>query len=103
MNKKIGLVLLSLLPSLVFASSSSSLNFGEAFLIENFMTIFMSIFVIYPIAKYCSKDGNVKSLFIKLSVIRYVLLIFFDIFCTICINLGLKNLVRYAIIILVEY
>ncbi len=44
MNKKIGLVLLSLLPSLVFASSSSSLNFGEAFLIENFMTIFMSIF-----------------------------------------------------------
>lgn len=80
MNKKIGLVLLSLLPSLVFASSSSSLNFGEAFLIENFMTIFMSIFVIYPIAKYCSKDGNVKSLFIKLSVIRYVLLIFFDIF-----------------------
>ena len=80
MNKKMGLVLLSLLPSLVFASSSSSLNFGEAFLIENFMTIFMSIFVIYPIAKYCSKDGNVKSLFIKLSVIRYVLLIFFDIF-----------------------
>ena len=37
MNKKIGLVLLSLLPSLVFASSSSSLNFGEAFLIENFI------------------------------------------------------------------
>ncbi len=80
MNKKLGLVLLSLLPSFVFASSSSSLNFGEAFLIENFMTIFMSVFVIYPIAKYCSKDGDVKSLFIKLSVIRYVLLIFFDLF-----------------------
>ena len=66
MNKKIGLVLLSLLPSLVFASSSSSLNFGEAFLIENFMTIFMSIFVIYPIANLIE---NFMTIFMSIFVI----------------------------------
>lgn len=82
MNRKVGLVLLSLLPSFVFASPKTSLSFGEAFLMENFMTIFMSVFVIYPIAKSCAKDGEVKSLFIKLSVIRYALLIFFDLFIT---------------------
>lgn len=82
MNKKIGLVLLSLMPSFVFASPGFSLTFGEAFFIENFMTIFMSFFVIYPIAKACAKYGEVKSLFIKLFVIRYALLIFFDLFIT---------------------
>lgn len=75
--KKILLLTLLMLPLQVFASTGSV---SEAIMTQLFTTIHMSIFVFFPIANVLSEEGELKSLFIKLFVIRAIILLVFDLF-----------------------
>lgn len=79
MNKKskIYLVILSLLPSIVFASNGD-FSITIAIFSELFVTLHMSIFVFAPISDLYKE----KKLFLKLSIIRICILLFFDLFIT---------------------
>jgi len=75
--------MLLLLPIQVFAgSSNNSIPISAAIGVELFVSIHMSLFVLWPLAQLFNKDGNAKKLFIKLFVIRAVILLFFDFFIT---------------------
>ena len=48
------------MPIIVFASESSSCySLGEALLMENFLTIFMSVFVFLPLSKIIESNGGI--------------------------------------------
>lgn len=72
------LIILSLLPTIVYASNNDVLPLGVALIIEAFVSIHMALFVIYPISKMISND--VKKTFIMLFLIRVGILLFFDLF-----------------------
>lgn len=80
--KKILFIILCLTPMIVFASGEDTLSIGEALFMEAFVSIHMSLFVLYPMAKMLAKDGNTKKLFIILFVIRAAILLYFDFFVT---------------------
>ena len=67
-----------LIPTITFASSSSgteSFPIGVAILMEAFVSIHMSIFVLFPLSKMLSKEGESKKLFLTLFTIRAVILL----------------------------
>ena len=72
---------------IVFASGEDTLSIGEALFMEAFVSIHMSLFVLYPMAKMLAKDGNTKKLFIIFFVIRAAILLYFDFFVTTSIAL----------------
>lgn len=80
-NKKLlGMMLLSM-PLAVFASSGdSSFDSSTAVVIQAFMTIHISAFVLWPLADILSKGNNTKGLFWKIFGIRVGILLLFDIF-----------------------
>jgi len=81
--EKVLLILMTVFPTLVFASSGNDiLSLGAAIGLELFVSIHMSAFVLYPLANMFNKDGNTKKLFLKLFIIRAAILLFFDIFVT---------------------
>ncbi len=80
--KKILFIILCLTPMIVFASGEDTLSIGEALFMEAFVSIHMSLFVLYPMAKMLAKDGNTKKLFIIFFVIRAAILLYFDFFVT---------------------
>lgn len=72
-------LLLLLCPKLVYASNGE-FSVLIAIFVEAFVTIHMSIFVLYPIANLLSEEP--KKLFLKLFIIRIAILLFFDLFIT---------------------
>lgn len=73
---------LLLTPTLVFASVSESfIPLGFALVMESFVSIHMSVFVLKPLADIISKDNSNK-IFWTMFIIRLVILIFFDFFVT---------------------
>lgn len=80
--KKILFTILCLTPMIVFASGEDTLSIGEALLMEAFVSIHMTAFVLYPMAKMLAKEGNEKRLAIIFFIIRAAILLFFDFFVT---------------------
>ncbi len=77
------IIMLVLLPTPVLASSSNnSIPIEVAIGVEAFVSIHMSLFVLWPLAQIFNKDGDVKKLFIKFFAIRAAILLFFDFFVT---------------------
>lgn len=81
MDKKKGLLLLllCLFPSIVLADSSADFPFFFALIMEAFVTIHMTVFVLLPISKMYG-GNNSQALFKILFVGRILLLLYFD-FC----------------------
>lgn len=74
------LISLLLIPTVVYASSGdNTISIGEAFLMEAFCSIHMSIFVLYPLA-FIKEPENPKEKFKQYFIIRAGILIFFDFF-----------------------
>ena len=83
-NKKYSLFILGLLliPGLALAESSDSdVSIGFALMMEAFVSIHMSLFVILPLSKIIDPTGN-KKMFLKLFFIRVALLLIFDFYIT---------------------
>ncbi len=80
--KKLLFIILCLAPMIVFASGEDTLSIGEALFMEAFVSIHMSVFVLFPLSKLLAKEGNEMKLFITLFVIRLVILLYFDFFVT---------------------
>ena len=79
-----------LIPTVTFASSSDgteSFPVGVAIFMEAFVSIHMSIFVLFPLSKMLSK-GDSKKLFLTLFIIRAIILLFCSIYWSIyyCTN-----------------
>jgi len=74
---------LLLLPTLVYASdgNSSGIPFSVAILMEAFVTIHMTVFVLIPLANKLDPDKS-KNLFKKLFIGRIIILLIFDAFIT---------------------
>ena len=81
-NIKLLIITVLLLPTIVYASGGSS-NDGiiPALVMEAFVSIHMSLFVLYPLAKVISENNTMKT-FWKLFGIRAGILLFFDFFIT---------------------
>lgn len=78
-NKKMLLFILLLLPEIVLAQTSNEFPLSVAIGMEMFVSIHMSVFVLWPLAKL--KDPvNSKNLFLKYFLIRAGILLFCDIF-----------------------
>lgn len=80
-NKNLlGLLILSLIPTITYASTNfdPSLILG-AVLLETFVTLHMTAFVIKPLSVIFDRDGS-KNLFKKLFYGRIIILLIFDIF-----------------------
>lgn len=70
------------IPTLVFANSgNNSSTIVGAIMMEAFVSIHMSIFVLKPLSMMFSKENN-KKLFWQLFIIRTIILLFFDFFIT---------------------
>ena len=80
--KKLLFIILCLAPMIVFASGEDTFSIGEALFMEAFVSIHMSVFVLFPLSKLLAKEGNEKKVFITLFVIRLVILLYFDFFVT---------------------
>lgn len=82
-NRLLLFLLLSFFPTIVFASSSNSNSIPliAAIGMEAFVSIHMSVFVLMPLARLF-KPNDYKKLFMKLFLIRVVILLFFDVFVT---------------------
>lgn len=80
--KKILLAILCLTPMIVFASGEDTLSIGEALFMEAFVSIHMTAFVLYPMAKMLAKEGNEKRLAVIFFIIRAAILLYFDFFVT---------------------
>ena len=81
-NKILLIISLLLMPVIVFAKSGNSgIDVYEAILMEAFVSIHMSLFVLLPLSGMLSK-GNVKKTFITLFAIRAAILLFCDFFIT---------------------
>lgn len=75
-------VILLLFPTIIFASNGEDgFSLGYALMIEAFVSIHMSIFVLIPLSKIFSTT-NSKKLFWTLFLIRVVILLYFDFFVT---------------------
>ena len=62
-------------------NSGFVMSIGSAVIFELFITIHMSLFVLYPMAKIINDDPkNVKKSFIKMFTARAIFLVFTDIF-----------------------
>jgi len=83
MKKYISLfITMVLLPTITFASSGTNdLPLEVAVIMEAFVSIHMSIFVLLPLSKLISQE-NSKTTFWKLFAIRIAILVFFDLFIT---------------------
>lgn len=82
MKKYLLMVSIFFFPMLVFASSGdNSTPIIVALVMEAFVSIHMSIFVLFPLSKIFSKD-NYKKVFLTLFIIRAFVLLFFDFFIT---------------------
>ena len=80
-QKYILVLFLLIVPKMVFASTGEDdIPLYSAFLIESFVTIHMSLFVIHPLSELISQNN--KRLFWTLFFIRIGILIFFDLFVT---------------------
>lgn len=77
------LMLLAMFPMVVFASSGSDdfIPLGFALIMESFVSIHMSVFVLKPLSEIITKE-NSKKTFWKLFFIRIGILLFFDLFIT---------------------
>lgn len=74
--------MLLFMPTMVYASNGSpSIPLYMAILLEAFITIHMSLFVMIPISKIFGKE-NSKSLFLKLFIARIIFLLLVDILIT---------------------
>ena len=83
MKKKVLLLLLCLIPSVVLANNgTSAFPVSYAIFMELFVTIHMTAFVLYPMAKMLAKEGNEKRLAIIFFIIRAAILLYFDFFVT---------------------
>lgn len=81
-NKKWLLLLLSLIPSVVFADNGSGgFPISFAIFMEIFVTIHMTVFVLLPLSKIWG-GNNSKTLFKILFIGRLCLLLYFDFFVT---------------------
>ena len=80
--KKILFTILCLTPMIVFASESNDFPLGGALFMEAFISLHMTAFVLYPMAKMLAKEGNEKKLTVILFIIRAAILLFFDFFVT---------------------
>lgn len=89
MDKKKGLLLLllCLFPSIVLADSSSDFPFSFALMMEAFVTIHMTVFVLLPISKMYG-GNNSQALFKILFVGRILLLLYFDFYVTTAVALA---------------
>lgn len=84
---KYTLLLIIICPIMVYArSGTDTITIYEALLVEAFISIHMSIFVLYPISNILSKDA--KGLFIKLFIARVLILLFCDFFVTPLISIA---------------
>ena len=83
MKKRIISLILSFLlfPLLVFANNGDEISLFPAIIMEAFITIHMSLFVLKPLSEMLSKD-NPKSMFWKLFIGRIIILLFSDSFIT---------------------
>lgn len=74
---------LLMIPTIVFASSGSDDEFPimAALMMEAFVSIHMSVFVLMPLSNLISKE-NSKNTFLTLFAIRVGILLFFDFFIT---------------------
>jgi hypothetical protein len=84
MKKKRYLLILLLLcmPTVVFAKSlDESLSVSDALLMEAFVSIHMTIFVLIPLSIVINKD-KYKSVCLLLFIVRALVLLFWDIFIT---------------------
>ena len=80
-QKYILILFVLIIPRMVFASTGNDdFPISSALLVEAFVTIHMSLFVILPISELVSKDN--KNLFWTLFFIRIGFLLFFDLFIT---------------------
>lgn len=71
-----------IMPTIVFASSGNDeLSIFTAIMIEAFVSIHMSLFVLKPLSEIISK-GNSKETFIGLFIARIIILLIFDLFIT---------------------
>ena len=76
------LISIIMFPSIVYANSvNNTMPISLVLLIEAFVTIHMSLFVLLPLSKLIT-NGNSKNVFWKLFIIRIILLLFFDLFIT---------------------
>ena len=75
---------LLMLPTIVYGQELNVEGFPliGALAMESFVTIHMSIFVLSPLSKIFSKDGDSKKLFWQMFFIRIGILLFFDFFIT---------------------
>ena len=81
-NKLLLIVSLLLIPMVVFASNGDeSISIPLAIVVEAFVSIHMSLFVLLPLAKIISEE-NSKKTFWRLFWIRVGILLFFDFFIT---------------------
>lgn len=81
-NKILLIISLLLIPTIVFASGGNNdFPIGIALVIEAFVSIHMSVFVLKPLANMFSKE-NSKKTFWTLFVIRACILVFCDFFVT---------------------
>lgn len=77
------LMLLVMFPMVVYASSGSDdfIPLGIAFIMEAFVSIHMSVFVLKPLSEIITRE-NSKKTFWELFFIRIGILLFFDLFIT---------------------
>lgn len=79
--KKIMLLILCMFPVMVLASEGDLMELGPVLLMEAFVSIHMSVFVLMPLSQIFAPN-NSKKLFWTLFIIRIVVLLFFDFFIT---------------------
>lgn len=81
--KKNNLLMITMLfiPNIAFAANRQYNLIIPAIAMEAFITIHMSLFVLKPLSDIITK-GNGKKLFFKLSILRIIILLFFDFFIT---------------------
>ena len=78
----LALMLVFLIPTFVFASSgSSAVGIEVAIIMEAFISVHMSLFVLAPLSKIISEENN-KKIFWILFAIRAIFLLFFDFYIT---------------------
>ena len=86
MNKVLKMLLaisLIMIPVNVMAMTETELEMLPMLIfMEAFVSIHMSIFVLYPLAEMFSKDDEPKKLFLQLFAIRVMILLIFDFFIT---------------------
>lgn len=71
-----------MLPTVVYGAEETGLPLFGALLMEAFISIHMSAFVLDPLSKILCKNGEPKKLFWKLFITRAAILLFFDFFIT---------------------